>query len=58
MAGKLLTGKNMVDLGQNPHFFPAIIIPSKVDFAVKLWFYELYMYGEHILLSRDFKIRQ
>ena len=30
MAGKLLTGKNMADIGQNRHFFPAIIIPSKV----------------------------
>ena len=29
MAGKLLTGKNMADLGQNRHSFPAIIIPSK-----------------------------
>ena len=28
--GKLLTGKNMADLGQNRHFFTAIIIPSKV----------------------------
>ena len=29
-AGKLLTGKNMADWGQNRHFFPAMIIPSKV----------------------------
>ena len=28
--GKLLTGKNMANLGENRHFFPAIIIPSKV----------------------------
>ena len=28
--GKLLTGKNMVDLGQNRHFFPVIIIPTNV----------------------------
>ena len=30
MAGKLLTGKNMADLSQIRHFFPAIIIPSKL----------------------------
>ena len=30
MAGKLLTGKNIVDLGQNRHFFPAIVIPIKL----------------------------
>ena len=30
MAGKSLTGKNMAVLGQNSHFSPAIIIPSKV----------------------------
>ena len=31
MAGELLTGKNMADLGQNRHFFPTIIITSKVS---------------------------
>ena len=41
MAGKLLTGKNMADLGQNRHFFPAIIIPSKV---VLLFLFVLYYY--------------
>ena len=37
-----MTGKNMADLGQNRHFFPAIIIPSKVvsilaRFNVGVW---------------------
>ena len=30
MAVKIIDGKNMADLGQNRHFLPAIIIPSKV----------------------------
>ena len=36
--GKLLTGKNMTDLGQNRHFFPAIIIPSKVSYVTNIHF--------------------
>ena len=31
MLGKLLTGKNMADLGQNRHFCPAIIIRPNPD---------------------------
>ena len=43
MVGKLLIWKNITDLGQNRHFFPVIIIPSKVGESIRFFDYNIHI---------------
>ena len=56
MAGKIIDRGNIADLGQNRHFFPAIIILSKVVpiqyTPPKKWGFLRFIYTKSLLLER------